>query len=228
MVVLMAVMSSDDTVRAQPWLLRLANWAARFGPFTLGGLGLFRVFFASWRIVFDLPAVGWAANLPNAVYDPPPSLAALLSEFPPAPVLHGLDVLAVALMMCILFGYHTNLSFILFVATLLALNHVRFSFGKVEHDIVLLLLPLVMAFSGCGERYSLDERRRRTASRPVPSESMSRWPVPMMAGLVAFGFATAALPKAIGWIDLNLATSGVRAWALRALYLNERDALLVP
>ncbi len=224
----MVQVSSEGVAQARPWLPRLSQWADGFGPLTLGGLGLFRLFFASWRLVFDLPTVGWASNLPNAFYDPPPSLAALLSGFPPAPVLHGLDVLALVLMVCILCGYHTKLSSILFVVTHLALNHVRFSFGKVDHDIVLLLLPLVMAFSGWGERYSLDERRRAQSPHRVSPESVSRWPVPVMAALVAFGFFTAGVPKAVGWIDLDLTTSGVRGWALRGLYLNERDALLLP
>ena len=38
------------------------------------------------------------------------------------------------------------------------------------------------------------------------------WPIALMALLVAFGFFSAGLPKALKWIDFDLSTSGVRSW----------------
>lgn len=206
------------------------RWMARFPPQTLEGLGLYRVFFASWRLLFGAPTVAWVAGHPAAFYDPPPlSLAALLSTFPPAWYLQFLDAATAVLLVCLLFGFRTKATSLAFCAIHLAGNHARYSFGKVDHDILVLLVPLLLAFSGWGERFSLDRALgSRRGKKPSERRAFPLWPVPSLAVCIAFGLFTAGFAKVFGWLDFDLSTSGARGWAVRGLYLNERHALLLP
>jgi hypothetical protein len=144
-------------------------------------------------------------------------------------VLYLLDTAYVFLLLTLLVGYRTRLVSWALPITHLCLNHLRYSFGKIDHDILLVLLPPVMSFSAWGSCYSVDSRRLTASSAPPRARSISEhWPIAFMALLLSLGFLTAGVPKAMTWVDFDLSTSGTEAWVERGFYISGRSELLLP
>src|SRR4051812_22676040 len=92
-------------------------------------LALFRIFFASFVLVVELPSALW--TLPQAAFSPPVSVAAFLTGFPP----HGLIVaLNAATMICaclLLIGLRTVVASFGVSIGLMLVETFRFADGKI-------------------------------------------------------------------------------------------------
>lgn len=190
-------------------------------------LAIYRIVFSTFTILFYWPQFRWIATAPESFFDPPTiSLGALASGFPPHWALAVLDVGVLALTILVLLGLYTRTSTILLFVLLLAGFQFQFSFGKIDHNFIYLSVLPVMAWLGWGEHYSLDARRQRQddvterGNRPVSLH--------LLAFLLAFGFLTAGIPKALAWIDFDLQTSGALSWLYYGYFNLGREALLAP
>jgi len=205
-------------------LARLDRWIHGFLPASPDGLALARVLFAGFFLVTGIPTFSWEAGNPPAFYNPPPlSLAALAADFPPAPVLHALDLAMIVLLVLLLVGWRTRATSLLLTLVWIVGNSFRFSFGKIDHTIMGVVTPAVMAFSGWGARLSIDAKQGRT--RP---DDVKAWPLALLALLLAFGFFSAGVPKALAWADFDLSTQGARSWLVSGWYELDRRKLLAP
>ncbi len=74
-----------------------------------------------------------------------------------------------------------------------------YSLGKVDHTILLVLVPLVLAFANWGDRFSIDAlRAKRQAAQ------QEQWPLRLLGLLIGWGFFTAALTKVMtGWLSFD-------------------------
>jgi uncharacterized membrane protein YphA (DoxX/SURF4 family) len=198
-----------------------------FESFTVSpeSLGLYRIAFAAYPLLFGVPSFVWISTNPQVFWAPAPSLARFFSGFPDYLVLQLLSSLVCLLFIMLLFGYKTRLVSITLTTTLIVANSFRYSFGKIDHDIMVVITPLVMSFSAWGARFSLDSRQRKNGG--YDSAVDRSWPIALMALFVAFGFFSAGLPKALKWIDFDLSTSGVRSWVQASVFWG-RESLLVP
>ena len=111
-------------------------------------------------------------------------------------MLWALLAAAVTLTLALLVGWHTRLVGLALAAVLLVGNTFEYAIGKINHDILLLVVLVTMSFSGWGRRFSVDERRS------VGMAPAAAWPVALLALVVGFAMFSAGLPKAMaGWLD---------------------------
>ncbi|TQL54766.1 HTTM domain-containing protein [Subtercola boreus] len=176
-------------------LSRFASWANR-GPFTVRDLSRYRIVFGVLVIV-SLPDFTWVSGVPAPFYSPPPGPMALLSGPPPLWLMLGVQAAIYVLLVALTAGLYTRFVSIA-VSVLMLLGYgLTFSYGKIDHTILMVAVPFVMAFSGWGGRYSLDSIRK-----PAGVPDNPQWPSRYLAMIIGLAFFTAALPKvASGWLS---------------------------
>jgi predicted DCC family thiol-disulfide oxidoreductase YuxK/uncharacterized membrane protein YphA (DoxX/SURF4 family) len=169
-------------------------------------------------ILLVFPRYQSIARFPDSFFLPPPSLAAFFTGFPPGwffSVLMGLISLG---LVCLLVGLKTPLVSLGLAALILVGNSFKYSFGKIDHDILFVLVLAVMAASGWGRRCSLDARGLRRAEETPPG-----WPLALLALLVGLAMFSAALTKATtGW--LSLSSQAMKGHVLSNMYAADRPA----
>jgi hypothetical protein len=184
-------------------------------------LGIFRWAYGAFFLLFDAPYCSWIDHAPPALFDPPPlSLAALLHGFPPPPFFLVLDAATIVALCAVTVGYRTTFATWSLFALRLVAGNFRFSFGKIDHDILVVALLPCMAVARWGATYSVDALVHRDARAPKNAPAVARMCIGVFAVLLAFGMFTAGFEKAIHWIDFDLHTSGTLSW-----YLPNYDAL---
>ena len=146
--------------------VRLDRWIHGFLPVTAEGLGLSRIFFAGFFLLTGIPTFSWISrNPPGFFYPPSLSIANLFATFPSTFVTHTLDLAICVLLIFVLVGFRTKASSILLSAAWILGNSFRYSFGLIDHTILSVIAPAVLAFSGWGETYSIDAKARKGAPR---------------------------------------------------------------
>ncbi|TVQ64671.1 MAG: hypothetical protein EA360_11740 [Balneolaceae bacterium] len=199
-------------------------WYVDYLPVTAGGLGLARISVSLAILFFLIPGDGlphyrFLADLPPGFYSPAPGPMQLLGQFPPFSfflILHAVILLSAVAMLA---GYRTKTSSILCGLAMLLLQGVLFSAGKIDHEIVVPLVPLVMAFSNWGAAWSVDSIRKPSAAE------VQSWPLALMALLIGFMMFTAGFPKLLGgWLDPT--TQAAQSHVLNQFYGRERQDLL--
>lgn len=209
-----------------------ASWFDRwiFDSFSVdaAGLGLYRIAVALFSLLILMPGYGGlrfdaVARLPDALYLPPPGPMQWMPGFPPPlvfDVLHGALYLSLT---ALLFGYRTRWASIVTTILLLIGSGWFFSAGKINHTMLFVLLPLVMAFSNWGAAFSIDARLRGTSQTP----SVASWPLTLAALLTGFAMFTAGVPKILGgWLDPS--TQAVQSRVIDQFFVHERQDLLAP
>ena len=159
-------------------------------------LAVSRVLTALCLLALVYPRYVWLTTFPSSFYAPPLSLGIFFSGLPPSWMLWALLAAAVTLTLALLVGWHTRLVGLALAAVLLVGNTFEYALGKINHDILLLVVLVTMSFSGWGRRFSVDERRS------VGMAPAAAWPVALLALVVGFAMFSAGLPKAMaGWLD---------------------------
>ncbi len=202
---------------------RLDNWIHNTFEVTPGGLALFRIFYALYVLLAIMPGVppyvdyGFLADLPSDLFFPPPGPMMLFGDFPPMTIINQIEFGIIAGLVFILFGWKTRTASIVTGLLIIIGNGFSFSMGKINHDLILPLVPLVMSFSNWGKEWSVDAQ-----GNEAPVES---WPVTLLALFLGFMMFTAGFPKILGgWLDPgSLATYG---HLVNQHYVSERTDLL--
>jgi len=177
-------------------LARALAWIDE-GPFTSRDLGLYRIIYASISLL-AMNQFSWLATLPSSFFTPLPGPFALASGFPSASVLTALEVILAIALVALLIGFLTPISSILvFIATIVG-EGFSYSTGKIDHSILMSIVPLIMAFSRWGDSLSVDAMIRPSIRlRPT-----RQWTMRLLAICVGSAMMTAGLPKLYnGWLD---------------------------
>lgn len=174
---------------------------------------------AIFRVIYALVMLGciphrlrleWLSEVPDAFFSPPIGPAAFFTKLPSATLILSLYILLNLGLILLLMGCLTRLASLLTAFCVLSLNMWSYSLGKINHDLMLALVPLVFMFSGWGESFSIDARY--VSREPVvdPENRRNSWTVSLFALLIGLAMLTAAIPKIrTGWLDLsNSATFG--------------------
>ena len=185
-------------------------------------LGLFRIFWGMFNLLFIAPYTAYVGQVPQAFYNPPVlSLAFLSPGFPPYWLMLAGDLTRIWLLVLITIGIKTRFcTIIMCVLTFLSENFV-YSFGKINHDALLWAVALCLAFTDWGVPYALVPDRRvksKTAARALATAGV----------LVAFGMFTAGFDKAVHWINFDLSTGGFLSWFYGIYYILDKRLLLAP
>ncbi|MCC5914537.1 MAG: HTTM domain-containing protein [Balneolaceae bacterium] len=204
---------------------RVGLWAEEWTTVSAEGLGLARIFAGLFILLFLTPGDGvshiqWISNLPGSLYTPPPGPMMFGSEFPSTSLLMAIRFGAEVSFLLMILGYRTKASSIAAGTLLLLLQGIFFSVGKIDHEILIAVVPLLMAFSNWGICYSIDEKSDRTTGLSPES-----WPLPMLALLIGFMMFTAGFPKILGgWLDPS--TQATYGHLLNQFFVRERQELL--
>lgn len=185
-------------------------------------LGIFRWIFGIFLLLFFVPQFSWIAQVPNAFFNPPYlSLANLLTQFPGDLFFKILTLLIITSLVCLTIGIKARLSSSIFLFCWFIGNNFQYSFGKIDHEIMMLALLLCMIFSNWGRHYAL------IADKPL-SRNSSQQALALFSVLLAFGFFTAGLAKALNWVDFDFSTNGFLSWFYSGYYNLNRTLLLAP
>ncbi len=206
-----------------PWLHQL--WVSEDHRLRSGysagdkSLAMVRIIFAATCLfitgIHDFSTIGhWPADL----YDPPLSIALFFAEFPAPWFFWFITVLLQLLFVALLIGWRTPWVSVAITLLLIVGNSFKYSAGKINHDILFVITPLVMAFAGWGNQVSWDAQRGRQITNRFPG-------LMTMAFLLAFGMACSAFIKVwAGWLDPD--TQAIKAFVIRRLYTFDEVALL--
>ena len=193
--------------------------SARIPP---GGLGALRVICGLFLLAWALPTVPWLGAAAPAFFDPPPlSLAGLVSGFPSATFIAVTNGAIIVLTCLMLLGIRARISTIALCVLAVSLRSFKYSFGKIDHDIMLWVLLGCMAFSGWGRTLALWPDKPSRFDAPGRAGAL-------VAVALAFGMLTAGSGKAMVWLDFDLTRNGYLAWFYFGFFNLGRHHLLAP
>ncbi len=187
-------------------------------------LALYRIAFAlTYFFLLGVPCFRWIAEIPGFYFAPQPlSIARLFAtDVPGVGWLILLDASILLTLLGVLLGYRTVLSSLLLCILLFVGYSLKFSLGKIGHSFLSVIIPGLLAFSGWGDRYSLDARRRAaTPERPYAAFSLF-----LLALVTGFALFSAGFGKLwYGWADPE--KYGVYRYIVERFYLMEPQTLL--
>ena len=169
-------------------------------------LAIFRLLYATLALVVFVPRYTWVAQFPDSFFDPPPGLTYLFfSGFPPQWFFTLLDSVICVALIFLLAGRRVMCASLFLTGCLIIGNSWAYSFGKIDHDILLVLAPLFLALAHWDGR------------RPVRSR-----PLALFAVMIGVAMLTAAVPKVTtGWLETS--SSAVFGHAVSNAIFNERQ-----
>ncbi|WP_340104846.1 HTTM domain-containing protein [Rhodohalobacter sp. 8-1] len=189
---------------------------------TIQGLALFRIFASLLILFFLMPDAAYytdLASFPDDFFTPPPGPMMFFDSFPPAWFFYSIHVLLALSWICVLIGFKTQKASIAAAIFMLILLGFIFSIGKVNHQMLIILLPLLMAFSSWGGAYSFD------AGLSGKKTKANGWTLTLLALFIGFMMFTAGFPKILGgW--LNGDTFATQGHLLNQYFIRGRTELL--
>jgi len=186
------------------------------------GLGALRIFSGLFLLTWLSPTVSWLGDAPPAFFDPPLlSLAFFAPGFPSAALDSLLTGITIVLTCMMTLGVYARVSTFALVLLGIAQRNFKYSFGTIDHDIMLWIFLGCMAFSGWGR--TLAVRRDRPSRFESPAHAGA-----IAATALAFGFFSAGFDKALVWVDFDLTTSGFLSWFYPGYFVLARQHLLAP
>jgi len=202
---------------------RFHNWMFHSFSVSAEGLGLFRIIAALFIFFFLIPGQGAAhfeylSAMPDDFFAPPPGPLMLMDGFPSMAVFQTVHSILMVSLLAMLLGYRTKLASIFAGISILLLQGFIFSIGKVNHEILTALVPIVMAFSNWGAAFSIDSAR-------WGEQKTESWPLTLLALFIGFMMFTAGFPKILGgWLDPS--TQATQGHLFNQFFVRERQALL--
>jgi hypothetical protein len=162
------------------------------------GLAVYRILYATVILLMGLPRALWIPHYGSAFFRPPFGFTWFLEQGVPPEwfflLLNGAATLSVIMLLA---GYRTRVASLVVFVSLLSLNAWRYSFGKIDHDLMIIVVPLILAFSGWGDRLSVDSLGGRRAR----FYTNSPWLL-LLAAVTSVMMFTAAIQKVhTGWLE---------------------------
>lgn len=200
------------------------QWIFHSYSITKEGLGLMRIVLSLFLLYFLIPGNGWGhflflSTIPHDFYAAPPGPMMLFDQFPSHLFLVTLYLTCILSVILMMIGYKTKWVSILTGLSILTLQGVIFSVGKINHEILVALVPVVMAFSHWGSAFSIDSGMCKK------SDEAESWPLTFVAVLIGFMMFTAGFPKILGgWLDIS--TQATQGHLLNQFFVRERQDLL--
>lgn len=204
---------------------KFSDWIFNSFQVTPEGLGLFRIFTALFIFCFLMPSTemyDFVGSLPDDFYAPPPGPMWLFDGFPPEEFFFILHLILSVLLVFLLVGYKSQWTSILIGLVLLIIKGFFYSVGKIDHDLLMSLTSIVMAFSGWGNAYSVDVLRSDNEDQ---YRGVASWPLTLLALFIGFMMFTAGFPKILGgWLQID--TQATVGHLVNQYFGKERQDLL--
>jgi uncharacterized membrane protein YphA (DoxX/SURF4 family) len=181
-------------------LERVDAWCRR-GDFTVEDLARYRIIYGLIALL-GLSGYGGLVEQPEGQFDPPPGPIMLFDSIPPRMALEALEFASAVLVVFLIMGFKTKAASLLLAAAMMTGTGLWYSFGKIDHNIFVLLVPAAMAFSGWGGAMSVDAHLAARSGRP--RIEASQWAVRLLAFMIGLAFLTAGIAKVRGgWLDIH-------------------------
>lgn len=166
-------------------------------------LAVLRVVTACIVLVSFAPKWNYLPDAPSFLFSPPPGTPSLLPSPPPRLLIDFANLAVIASATALLLGVFIRASSIVTTLSLLLLNSIGYALGKINHDILIVLLPLFMAYSGWGRCLSV-----QSAVGGDPRLPRHRATLGMFALVIALSMTYAGLAKlGSGWLELDSQSS---------------------
>jgi len=166
---------------------------------SMNGLAIYRMLYSLYVLAAVAPVALWVPLVPQSYYSPPLGIAAFFPAAPSREVLWLLNAVLILFSTMLLLGWKTRFSSLGTAFSIILLNTWCYSFSKINHDILQVIVPLVLAFSDWGKSISLDSLK--TMSREERRQSIP-WPLALLSLLVGTAMLTAGAAKLLsGWLD---------------------------
>lgn len=191
-----------------------SNWIFSEYESIYKSLRIYRIIYVILVFMVVLPKYLWISSYPDTFFLPRVSITLLFSGFPDATFFYVLSFLLTLSLVALLVGYKTFYSSLAVALLLFIGNSWEYSFGKVNHDIVLILIPFLLAFCSWGEK------------KPNDSTSTSHYVsvIPIFALLLALAMLTAAWAKiSTGWLDPS--TAALPGHLIRNYFVAGRETI---
>ncbi|KAA3438472.1 hypothetical protein [Rufibacter hautae] len=189
---------------------------------SISSLCAFRIIAGLFILFFSIRTYGWIETIPSILFDPPLlSISNLFSSFPSNGLLQTIDFILLASIICITLGIKARLFTIIFLVLSSLGNSFVYSFGKIDHDILLYIFLMCMSFSGWGSDLAL------YPDKPVKEETFYK-SLSLLSVFICFGMFTAGYEKALNWVDFDFSTNGFASWIYPGFYQLKRTLALAP
>lgn len=189
------------------------------------GLGLYRIFTALFILCFLMPPMQmyeFLGSIPGDFYAPPPGPMWFFDGFPSEGFFFISHIVLIILLVLLLAGYKTFWASIFTGSALLVIKGFFYSLGKINHDLLLSIAPIVMAFSGWGAAYSVDSFQQKGEA---VSSKVESWPLTLLALFIGFMMFTAGFAKLLGgWLYPD--TQATLGHLFNQYFVNGRQDLL--
>ncbi len=174
--------------------------------------GYLRVFVLFYIAYYFCNEIGHY-QLPDGLFNPPRlSLAVFFDSFPSLWFVNGAHLSILICLVMIAVNVFRKFMTLLCFTLLIIIFNFKYSLGKVDHPILLLMIFLCYGLTNWNS-----DKAKGTFLLPIKAETL-------YAILIAFGMLTAGLPKAANWIDFDISKSGFLGWYYRACF-NVSDSL---
>ena len=202
---------------------RLNGWLLN-SPVSGRDLSLFRIVYAL-LVLLTIYRSDYAASVPQVAFDPPTGPFMLLASAPSPSVIWALQAVLCLSLAALAIGWRTKLAGVVAGVLQIVIYGIGYSYGKIDHTILLPLVPLLLSFSAWGSRFSVD------AHRKGPDLVGHSWAPRSLAVALGVAMLTSGLAKVLGgWLSWDSqATYGYAI--LRSDILNaplSGNATLVP
>ncbi|MEL7424698.1 MAG: hypothetical protein AAFN81_17045 [Bacteroidota bacterium] len=163
-------------------------------------LAVFRIAYALfWLYLLGVPYLAWLSGNPDFVLIPKPFLSWLLSSPPNPLLLHVLTFTTFGALTALLLGWRTYWASGMTTVLLLITQALTFSFGKIDHTIITVLVPFLLRNTGWGNCYSLDG----PVAESIPQQNGNA--LLELAIILGFAYWTAGVVKVFGgWLNQDL------------------------
>ncbi len=183
-------------------------------------LAVLRILTASVVLIVFAPNWVYLADSPDFLFSPPPGTPRLMPTPPPRYLIDLANLMVIVSASALLLGIAPKLSSIATSASMLFLNSLGFTLGKIDHDIMFVLLPMFMAFADWGKCLTVygrcDSDPRTLKRRPA---------LALFALAIALSMTFAGLAKAgSGWLDWD--TQASLGHVSHSHYVNGRPTFL--
>jgi hypothetical protein len=191
-------------------------------------LSMYRLAYCAITLIFiGLPAFTWLGDNLSYLYSPPRySLAYFFSGFPGSSFFLTITLINLISFFGILWGVRTRIVSVTYTLSSIVGYSFWYSFGKIDHNLLWLIVPLFLAFAGWGDYYSIDARTRRAKNTEKKvDEDFNSMIITLFAITIAFSMFTAGFQKLItGWAIWE--AEAVKGHLFENYYALKRDKLL--
>ncbi|MEM0939866.1 MAG: hypothetical protein AAF600_08840 [Bacteroidota bacterium] len=187
------------------------------------GLSVVRIFIATYMLCFGTTTWTWVAQFPDSFHKPHVFniIGQIIGGFPSHEVLLSLQWMYVFSLLAVIIGLKARIfSFLAFIL-LIFLDGIAYSFGKIDHSILLTFLFFTLSKTNAGCKLAI------YPDKPLPIEEQDIY-TGLFAIIICFGIFSAGFPKALMWIDFDTSTSGILRWYYEGYYSLNRRELLAP